>query len=282
MAIPALLAAYLWATRAEERRPSGHQRVFFFLGIVALAVTFTWPLGPLAAHWSLIALVAQRLILMLAVPPLLVAGTPRVILARLTRPVVVDAVLRVIVKPVPAIIVVTVVAVGTLTTGLVSLAAHSDVARIVLQIVILASGFVLWAPVLTELPGNQPLSRVGSGAYLIVQSIVPSFLSVVWIFARRPLYPSYVHRVRFLGMSAVLDQQLAGFLAKLCTIAVLWTVAFSLMTRSRVTAGGDDDPEPLLWSDVEREIQRADRRAQRARPTNTRQDDQPPPSAASA
>ncbi len=66
-------------------------------------------------------------------------------------------------------------------------------------------------------------------------------------------------------MSPVLDQQLAGFLAKLCTIAVLWTVAFSLMMRSHAAAGVGEDPEPLLWSDVEREIQRADRRAQRTR-----------------
>jgi cytochrome c oxidase assembly factor CtaG len=136
---------------------------------------------------------------------------------------------------------------------------------VVIQILVLLSGFVLWAPVLTELPGAKPLSAVGRGAYLIVQSIVPSFLSVVWIFARRPLYPSFDHHGAVLGMSAVLDQQLAGFLAKLCTIAVLWTVAFSLMTRAHVTVGGDEDPEPLLWSDVEREIQRADRRALRTR-----------------
>jgi putative membrane protein len=195
----------------------------------------------------------------------LVTGTPRPIIARLTRPAAVDTVLRLVVKPVPAVAIVTVVAVGTLTTGVVSLAAHSDLARVVIQIVVLLSGFVLWAPVLTELPGRQPLSAIGRGGYLIVQSIVPSFLSVVWIFARRPLYASYDHHARVLGMSPVLDQQLAGFLAKLSTIAVLWTVAFTLMTRSQVTAGTDEDAEPLIWSDVEREIERADRRDQRAR-----------------
>ncbi len=121
----------------------------------------------------------------------------------------------------------------------------------VIQLVVLLSGFVLWAPVLTELPGVKPLSSVGRGAYLIVQSIVPSFLSVVWIFARRPLYASYDHHQTVVGMSPVLDQQLAGFLAKLCTIAVLWTVAFSLMMRSHAAAGVGEDPEPLLWSDVE-------------------------------
>jgi cytochrome c oxidase assembly factor CtaG len=275
LAIPALFAVYLVATRRGDRRASRRQRVFFTLGVVALLVAFMWPLGGLAAHWSLLALVLQRLLLMLAVPPLLVAGTPRPILVRLTRPAAVDAVLRVIVKPVPAVCIVTAVAVGTLTTGVVTLAANSDVARVVIQIVVLLSGFVLWAPVLTELPGAQPLSAFGRGGYLIVQSIVPSFLSVVWIFARRSLYASYDHKGTFLGMSPVLDQQLAGFLAKLCTIAVLWSVAFTLMTRSQVATEAGNDTEPLLWSDVEREIERADRREHRARRPPSQPDDPP-------
>jgi cytochrome c oxidase assembly factor CtaG len=268
LVIPTFVVAYLVATRAGPSRASRRQRVLFALGVVALLVSFMWPLSNLAAHWSLLALVLQRLLLMLAVPPLLVAGTPRPIIVRLTRPAAVDAVLRVIVKPVPAVCIVTAVAVGTLTTGLVSLAASSDVARVVIQVVVLLSGFVLWAPVLTELPGAHPLTAFGRGGYLIVQSIVPSFLSVIWIFARRSLYTAYDHHGTVLGMSPVLDQQLAGFLAKLSTIAVLWTVAFTLMTRSQVAAETGEDTEPLMWSDVEREIERADRREQRARRTD--------------
>jgi cytochrome c oxidase assembly factor CtaG len=268
VAIPALLIAYVVATRSEGLRPSRRQRTSFYAGVVVLLVAFMWPLGGLAAHWSLLALVLQRLLLTLAVPPLLVTGTPHPIVERLTRPAAVDAVLRVIVKPVPAVAIVTVVSVGTLTTGVVSLAAGSALARVVVQLLVLLAGLVLWAPVLSELPGAKPLSAIGRGGYLIVQSIVPSFLSVVWIFAHRSLYASYDHHGRVLGMSPVLDQQLAGFLAKLSTIAVLWTVAFTLMTRAHSPASvdtGDDDPEPLLWADVQREIERADRRDQRAR-----------------
>ena len=161
----------------------------------------------------------------------MVLGTPRAIIDRLTRPAAVDAVLRVAVRPVPAVAIVTVVAVGTLTVGAVSLAAHSVVARTVIQLLVLASGFVLWAPVLTELPGIQRLSSLGRGGYLIVQSIVPSFLSIVWIFARHPLYAPFTYPGKVAGMTPLLDQQLAGFLAKLSTIAVLWTVAFVTMTR---------------------------------------------------
>ena len=278
LAIPALVAAYVMATRPEGCRTTRRQRVLFTLGVVALLVAFMWPLGDLAAHWSLLALVVQRLLLTLAVPPLLVVGTPRPLLVRITRPAAVDAVLRIVVRPVPAVAIVTMVAVGTLTTGLVSLAAGSDVARVVIQIVVLLSGFVLWAPVLTELPGVQPLSALGRGGYLIVQSIVPSFLSVVWIFARRSLYSAYDHHGRVLGMSPVLDQQLAGFLAKLSTIAVLWTVAFTLMTRSNFTAGANEESEPLMWTDVEREIERAERREQRTtrRPGSAPAADTPP------
>jgi cytochrome c oxidase assembly factor CtaG len=202
---------------------------------------------------------------MLAIPPLLVAATPLPTIARLTRPAPVDAIMRLAVKPVPAVISVTVVAVGTLTTGAVSWSATSQPGRALLQLLILAAGFVLWAPVLTQLPGAQRLSALGRGGYLIVQSIVPSFLSVVWIFARRPLYAPFNHHTAFVGMSPVLDQQLAGFLAKLSTIAVLWTVAFIVMTRAQATAGTDEDTEPLRWSDVEREIERAERRQRRVR-----------------
>jgi cytochrome c oxidase assembly factor CtaG len=263
VAIPALVVAYVGATRAGDCRPNRRQWAFFSLGIAALVLAVMWPLGDLAAHWSLMALVVQRLLFMLAIPPLLVAGTPRPIITRLTRPAPVDAILRIAVKPAPAVVIVTIIAVGTLTTGAVSLAATSQAARDVIQLIVLMAGFVLWAPVLSELPGATRLSALGRGGYLIVQSIVPSFLSIVWIFAKRPLYASYDHFGHVVGMSPVLDQQLAGFLAKLSTIAVLWTVAFIIMTRAQVMSGSEEDSEPLMWSDVEREIERAERRDRR-------------------
>ena len=262
LAFPALVAAYFWATRREGTGATTRQSLLFLLGVVVLILAVTWPLGDLAAHWLLMALVVQRLLLMLAVPPLLVLGLPRPLIARLTRPAPVDAVLRVVVRPFPAVVIVTIVAVGTLTTGAVSLAARSDVARVILELAVLAAGFVLWAPVLTELPGATRLSSLGRGGYLIVQSIVPSFLSIVWIFARHSLYPSFTHGGKVAGMTPLLDQQLAGFLAKLSTIAVLWTVAFVIMTRAQSEAG-EEEADPLLWTDVERELERADRRQRR-------------------
>ena len=261
----ALVGAYLWATSRPRWRATTRQRLLFLLGLVIMVFAVTWPLGDLAAHWLLMALVLQRLLLTLAVPPLLVLGTPRSLISWVTKPPPVDAVLRVVVRPLPAVAIVTVVAVGTLTTGAVSLAARSDVARVVIELVVLASGFVLWSPVLTELPGEPRLSPLGRGAYLMVQSIVPSFLSIVWIFARHPLYPPFSHQGKVVSMTPLLDQQLAGFLAKLSTIAVLWTVAFVIMMRANAAEERHEEPDPLLWSDVQRELERADRRQRRQR-----------------
>jgi cytochrome c oxidase assembly factor CtaG len=264
--LAALLGLHAWTTRAGEYRASVRQRILFALGVAVLLVALTWPVGDLAAHWSLMVLVVQRLLLMLAVPPLLVAGSPEALLIRLTRPAAADALLRVAVIPVPAIAFVTAVSIGTLTTGAVNLGARSAIGRAALDLLVLGAGFVLWAPVLTRLPGAPRLSALGRGGYLIVQSIVPSFLSVVWIFAKRSLYPAYAHRGTLVGMSPILDQQVAGFLAKLTTIAVLWTVAFVIMNRGQVLGGTEDDIGTLTWSDVEREIERADRRDRRQAP----------------
>ena len=100
LVFPALVGVYLWATRPRglpgDHTPEGCSSSG---GVLVLVVAVTWPLGDLAAHWLLMALVLQRLLLTLAVPPLLVLGTPRPLIARLTRPAAVDAVLRVVVRP---------------------------------------------------------------------------------------------------------------------------------------------------------------------------------------
>ena len=80
---------------------------------------------------------------------------------------------------------------------------------------------MLWAPVLDVVPG-RPMSAFGRAGYLVVQSIVPSFLSLVWIFRPSPpLSPFRLTAEHIAGMSPLLDQQLSGFVAKFLTIADL-------------------------------------------------------------
>ncbi len=260
----AVLAGGYAIGAARTARPSPRQLAFTVAGLLGLAVATTWPLADMAAHTSLTALVIQRLLLLLGVPPLLILGLPLPLIQRLTRPRAVDWVVRHCARPPIAVAVVTVIAVATATTGAVEAEGASGWARLGLDVALLVAGFVLWTPVLTELPGTDRPSALGRAGYLIVQSIVPSFLAVVWIFAKHPLYPHFATGPQLMGVSPVMDQQVAGFVAKFTTIAVLWTVAFVSLTRAQHTVAGGGDPDPLLWSDVERHLERAERRERRA------------------
>jgi putative membrane protein len=257
-----LTVAY-WVAVRRTARPTRRQVAATVIALVLLLVALSWPLADLAEHTSLTALVVQRLLLLLAVPPLLMIGLPAPILARLTRPAPIDWALRRCARPPVAVAVVTVIAVATLSTVAVQAEGSSAWARLGLDLALLIAGFVLWTPVLTELPGTDRPSALGRAAYLIVQSIVPSFLAIIWIFARHPLYPHFAHGARLWNVSPVMDQQMAGFVAKFATIAVLWTVAFVSLTRAQHVVATGGDPDPLLWSDVERHLQRAERRERR-------------------
>jgi cytochrome c oxidase assembly factor CtaG len=263
-----LLAGVYAAAVRTGRHPVSRRQAWCFLGAMGvLLVALTWPVADLAAHWLLLALVVQRLLLLLAFPPLFAAGIPRTLVARLTRPGLVDAVARACSRPVPAVILVTVVAVGTLTVPAVGAQASSSLVRGAFDLLLMGAGLVLWAPVLHPVPGTDRLSALGQAGYLVVQSILPSFLSIVWIFARHPLYPDYAHHQRVWGLSPLVDQQLSGFAAKLLTIFVLWAVAFTVVMRSERLTEAGVDPEPLTWADVERQLERVARRERRQRPS---------------
>jgi putative membrane protein len=278
----ALLAAlYYWrAVHREGLGATRRQALAFAAGLAAAIVALTWPLADLALG-SLTALVCQRLLLLLAVPALVMVGLPEALVVRWTRPRVVDTLVRWCSRPPVAVLLVTGCAVGTLTTGAVDAAARDFVLRGAFDAVLLAAGTVLWLPVVRGFPGTHRPSALGRAGYLIVQSIVPSFLAIVWIFARHPLYPAFARSATIGGVSALLDQQLAGFVAKFATIAILWAVAFVGLSRAQTLGAADEDADPLRWADVERQFERADRAQRRKNPwlpgSSARASGAPPP-----
>lgn len=259
-------AASLGAGRMAPR--SRRQRWQLAGGLCALVLSLTWPVADLAAHWSLTALLGQRLLLTLVCAPLLLLSVPRPVLARITRPAPVDAVVQVLSRPPVAVGVFCVVVVGTLVVPAVQAEASSPVLRGVFDGLLFFAGVVLWVPVLGVVPGARRTSAVGKAAYLVVQSILPNFPAVVFIFARHPLYAAFVHAHRAIGLSALGDQQLAGVVAKVATLPVLWTAAYRALARAQRAEERGLDEEPLYWSDVERELERttrAERRLERHR-----------------
>jgi putative membrane protein len=231
--------------------------------VAALVVACTWPVADLAAHWSLTALLVQRLLLTLVAAPLLLLAVPATVLAAVTRPRTIDALLDVLTRPLVAVIVFSTLTIGTLLTPAVSAQASSGAARAGIDVVLLFAGFVLWGPVIRNLPGANRPGPVGTAGYLFVQSIVPTFPALVYVLARHPLYHEFAHAHTAIGLSALNDQQVAGILAKVATLPVLWTVAWLALSRAQRIEAAGGDPETLVWVDVERRLERAERRERR-------------------
>jgi len=261
---PALIASlgvatgvYLAATRRGELAANRSERGHFAGALLLAYLVCSWPLGDLAAHVSITAVVVQRLVLMLAVAPLLLSSLPDALIARVTRRQMVDRVMHAVVHPAIAIAVVTVIGTATLLPAVISLGSSSLVAGGLFIAVTLGLGVVLWMPILGSIPGLPRLRYTAKGGYLLAASLVVTSLSFVWIFARHPMYGSLSHQTKILGMSPLLDQQLAGFVSKLGAYFPMWAIAFILFARAG--DGGENDRADLRWVDVQRELERVDR-----------------------
>jgi cytochrome c oxidase assembly factor CtaG len=280
--VVATVAVVAGHRRLQRSRPdpvpwTRRQRLAFGGATLAAAVALTWPLADLAAHWSLLALIVQRLLLVLAVPSLWLVGVPFEVLRWLTRPAPVDTVLHWVRRPAVAVVWVTVTMVGCLSVPLVRVMASSVAARGLIDLVVLVAGFVLWLPVMGRVPGPLRIEPWGRFGYLVVQAVVPAFLSFIYIFAKHPLYPTFLRSHLADGMRPVTDQQISGFASKLTMLAVLLSVGAVVLSRAQRLDAETGGEEPLVWADVERELERAERRdVRRHRPGSPGVDDEPP------
>jgi putative membrane protein len=247
-----------------ERPAPGRVVRAFVLGVLSLTVVSTWPLADLARRWSMLAHVTQHLVLLLVAPPLLLLGLPDWLAAKLTSPAVVDGVLSRLTRPLVATIVFNAVVIGTMAPVVVDAEARSPLLHGAVNLSLLVAGILMWTPVLHALPGRHQLSPAGKVGYLFVQSIVPNFPALILVFADHVLYHAFAKAPGALGLSPLLDQRLAGAVAKLGGIGILWVTAGVILMRAQRAEERGGDTEPLTWRDVERELDRVERRRRKS------------------
>jgi putative membrane protein len=232
----------------------------FVAALVVTLVVMGWPLGDLAAHWSLSALVLQRSVLVLAVAPLLLSGLPDHVIAWATHPAPVDALLLRVCRPPAAVVVVTVLLVGSMLPALVAAQSNSVAARGLEAMVVVLAGVILWLPIIGRVPGIARPRPMIRAVYLVAQAVVPVFLSFVFILATRPLYPALAHSDTVIGLTSLNDQQVAGFVSKLSFLITLLAVSGVILNRAPDTDEDLGPEDPLVLADIERHFERADRR----------------------
>ncbi len=195
--------------------------VLFSLGMLALLAAVSWPIHDLAEDLFSVHMV-QHLLFELVAPPLLIAGMPARLLRGLLRPRPVEVVIRFITRPLVALIVFNAVLLLIHWPAVVELQLLSEVAHDLLHLLMLASGLVMWWPVMSPLPEMPALSPPAQMMYLFFQSLAPTIPASFLTFGSTLLYPAYATAPRVWGISALSDQLVAGLIMKIAGGLYLW------------------------------------------------------------
>jgi putative membrane protein len=174
-----------------DAKPTVKQYWFFYTGLALLYIVKGSPVD-LLTHIMLTAHMIQMAIYLLVFPILMIHGIPKWIWEKILLTPVLKPILKVLTYPLIAIV---------LFNGLFSfyhlpsifdLTKSSEVAHIVIHLVLLVFGFLVWFPIMSPVkefgPINHPLGRI---FYIFGNSVLITPACVLIIFSDVPLYAAY-------------------------------------------------------------------------------------------
>lgn len=218
----AIGGAYAWALRrllprrlASDEAPVTRREVALFAtGLMVLWIAADWPVGALAAGYLLSLKTAQYILFTLVAPPLMLLGMPRWLLRRLLRGRLAFRAARLLTRPLLPFLIVNTVLVGTHLPAVADGVAGSQLGAFAVDVLWIASGFVMWWPVLGRLPELAPMRYPARIGYLLLYVFVPTVPASFFTFSDYPIYATYELAPRVAEISAVTDQRVAGLVMK--------------------------------------------------------------------
>jgi len=251
-------ALYLVALRRRRRSTglrgaSARKVTLFSLGVAVLWLGADWPLHDLAERYLYSMHMVQHLLFTLVAPPLLIAGLPDWLLREILRPRAVSRVVRFLTRPLVALIVFNGVLLFSHWPAVVDASVRSEPLHFGLHVLIVASAFVMWWPVMSPLPEMPALPPPGQMLYLFLQSLAPTVPASFLTFGSTPLYPVYASFPRIWGIDALTDQLIAGLTMKLAGGLILWGFIAAIFFRW-FAQEQRDGWDALQWRNFEREV----------------------------
>lgn len=232
-----VVGSYVYAIRVIGRRvqPSGEvvtpkQVGAFIVAVVLLWVASDWPMHDISEEYLYSAHMLQHMLLSYFVPPLVWLATPAwlfdvVVGAGSSRKVV-----RFLSRPPVAGLLFNLVIMTTHIPALVNRSVSNGPLHYSLHVLVVTSALLMWVPVL----GPNKDWHMGYGGkmiYLFLMSVVPTVPAGWLTFAEGVVYKHYDIPVRVWGISATVDQQLAGAVMKLGGSIFLWSVITFMFFR---------------------------------------------------
>jgi len=236
------LYVYLGGLAAPRRRVAS-----FAGALLVLGVSLNGPLHNLSDGYLFSAHMVQHLVLTLAFPPLLLYGTPAWVVRPLLRPHWVLRLARWATRPLAA---------GMLFSVPITLwhfpqfyeaALEHHPLHIVQHLVFLATGVVMWWPVLSPSPELPRASYLTQLLYLFALGLPMSVAGALITLSGAVLYPFYATAPRVWGLAPLADQQVGGLVMWVGGTIYLWVAATVVWFRwsVREEAGDVERAVPL-------------------------------------
>ena len=225
-----VVGSYTYAIRVIGRRvhPTGEvvskkQLRAFVAAVLLLWVASDWPMHDIAEEYLYSVHMVQHMVLSYFVPPLIWLATPAwlfdvVVGGGRARPIV-----RFLSRPPIAGVLFNLVIMVTHIPALVNRSVSNGPLHYFLHVLVVTSALLMWVSVL----GPDKSWQIGYGGkmiYLFLMSVVPTVPAAWLTFAEGVVYKHYDIPIRVWGLSATVDQQVAGAVMKLGGGVFLWTV----------------------------------------------------------
>lgn len=256
--VAVLAGGYWWAVRrlapyyAPPGKPvvTGRQVAAFAAGLASVWLVSDWPLHDVAEEALVSVHMMEHLTLALIFPPLILVGVPSWLWRALLGPVV--PLLRRVAHPMVGLVLFNLVFAVTHWPPVLAVQNRSEWWHFTGHLILVASAFLMFWPVLSplpEVPRLTPFRRIG---YLFLNTILPTIPASFLTFTNRFLYlDAYPSPDRLWGLDRVVDQQVAGLLMKLGGGVILWTMMTVIFFRW-AAAERTDDPGARISHPVHR------------------------------
>ena len=235
-----MLLVVAYGLLARGRELSRGRILAFGVGVLLLWLALETPIDTLSDHHLQSVHMLQHVLLGLLAPPALLLGLSPAMAAGVARwPLV-----RRVTEPVPAQLAAAAVMVGWHVPALYDATLASEGVHIFEHLTFIASGVLLWWPVLeaTSAQSRWSLPVPGKLAYLLLATIPQDGVALVLQFSRVLFYPFYGQPgVAIPGWDAVVDQTVAGTVLQLLGKTSFLVAAVVLFWRW-VAVDHADDP----------------------------------------
>jgi putative membrane protein len=213
--VGALSLAYTWAWRRARRprmpHPPGYGRLALFtLSMVCVLAALVSPVDNLSTDLMIMHMV-QHMLLLDLMPVLLILSLTKGLMRPVTRRVMaIEQRAGVLAQPAFAVLMyVGMMAVWHIPAMYDYALAHADV-HVLEHLCFSTAGFLYWWHLLSPIRGRQHLDGMQTIVYMSVTKFFVGVLGIVLAFSTHSLYPWYQDHPHYWGLSARVDQNLAG------------------------------------------------------------------------